>query len=126
MNHVVRIPAFFAQDCQDRIAHCTAPTSTGDRNRVTLICFEPLPAFWSAINRIYKSNDWEDILTEPYLLVIMAFEAWYQLVDENAWEVLDLARESGPCMGVAECILARNFETTKQSSPSTASSIQSI
>ncbi len=71
-----------------------AQTSTGDRNRVTLICFEPLPTFWSAINRIYKSNDWEDILTDPYLLVSMAFEAWYQLVDDNAWEVLDLARES--------------------------------
>jgi len=71
-----------------------APTSSGSRNRVTLICFEPPPAFWLVINRLYKSADWEDILSEPYLLVNMAFEAWYRLVDENAWKVLDLARES--------------------------------
>ena len=71
-----------------------APASTGDRiNRVTLICFEPVLPFWSAINRICQASDWEDILTEPYLLVNMAFEAWYQLVDETAWEVLDLARK---------------------------------
>ncbi|KAJ6444935.1 para-nitrobenzyl esterase [Purpureocillium lavendulum] len=51
---------------------------------------------WRAINRLFSpsNRDWEDVLVDPYLLLNMAFGTWYQLVDEKAWEVLDLARAS--------------------------------
>lgn len=79
-----------------------SPPSTGNYSKVTLICFEPPSALWPAINRLYKSPDWEDVLMDPFLLLCLVYEAWYQLVDENAWKVLDLARELeevcfGPC-----------------------------
>jgi hypothetical protein len=65
----------------------------GSQGRVTFICFEPIPTFWQAINRIYKSENWEDVLVDPYLLVAMVYESWYQVVDESTWKILDQTRE---------------------------------
>ncbi|KIX00001.1 uncharacterized protein Z518_10928 [Rhinocladiella mackenziei CBS 650.93] len=62
--------------------------------RVTLICFGPVAGFWRAINRVFHSDSWVDILYDPYLLISMAFESWYALTDENAWLVNDWSRET--------------------------------
>ena len=62
--------------------------------QVTLIYFNPAPEFWRAINRVFKSDSWEDVLEDPYLLINMAFESWYELIDASAWEVNDLSREA--------------------------------
>jgi len=33
-------------------------------------------------------------LKDPYLLINASFETWYELVDESAWNLLDLSREA--------------------------------
>ena len=68
-------------------------SQAGVQAPVTFVCFGPLPTFWPIINRVYKSENWADVLLDPYLLVAMAFESWYQVVDESTWKILDQARE---------------------------------
>ncbi|PVH70360.1 hypothetical protein DL98DRAFT_661200 [Cadophora sp. DSE1049] len=75
------------------------PTSSGQptpepSRQVTLICFQPLPGLWLAINRLFKSDCWEDVLKDPYLLINASLEAWYELIDESAWKLLDLSRQA--------------------------------
>lgn len=70
------------------------PGPSGERCRVTFICFEPPPALWVGIHRLNRSSDWEDVCSEPYLMLDMIFDAWHRFVDENVWTVLDLTRES--------------------------------
>lgn len=60
--------------------------------QVTLICFEPTIGFWQKINGLFKSSDWEDILQDPYLLINIAFESWFERIDDSAWNVTDLSR----------------------------------
>jgi hypothetical protein len=62
--------------------------------QVTLICFQPLPGLWLAINRLFKSDCWEDVLKDPYLLINASLEAWHELIDESAWKLLDLSRQA--------------------------------
>jgi hypothetical protein len=61
--------------------------------RITLICFQPLPGVLLAVNRLFKSHSWTDVLNDPYFLINMAFEAWHELIDDNAWKLLDVSRE---------------------------------
>jgi hypothetical protein len=69
--------------------------STPEPSRqVTLICFQPVPGIWLAINRLFKSDSWEDVLSDPYLLINASFETWYEFIDEHAWKLLDLSREA--------------------------------
>jgi hypothetical protein len=82
--------------------------------QVTLIYFNPAPEFWRAINRVFKSNSWEDSLEDPYLLINMAFESWYELIDTSAWEVNDLSREAEKVCHLsspAACARSRDFQT---------------
>lgn len=53
-----------------------------------------MPGLWLAIHRLFKSDCWEDVLKDPYLLINASFEAWYELIDESAWKLLDLSREA--------------------------------
>jgi hypothetical protein len=69
------------------------PTPEPSR-QVTLICFQPLPGLWLAINRLFKSDCWEDVLKDPYLLINASLEAWHELIDESAWKLLDLSRQA--------------------------------
>jgi len=69
--------------------------STSELSRqVTLICFQPVEGIIVAINRLFKSSSWEDALRDPYFLINASFETWHQLVDENAWKLVDLSRET--------------------------------
>lgn len=56
--------------------------------------FQPLAGIWLAINRLFMSDSWEDVLKDPYLLINASFETWYELIDESAWKLLDLSREA--------------------------------
>ncbi|KAI1760194.1 hypothetical protein GGR53DRAFT_526368, partial [Hypoxylon sp. FL1150] len=52
------------------------------------------PFFSESINRLYcAKGTWEDALVDPYHLVEVAFKTWYQMVDEQAWNVLKMARD---------------------------------
>jgi hypothetical protein len=67
--------------------------STPEPSRqVTLICFRPVAGTWLAINRLFKSDSWEDVLKDPYLLINASFETWYEFINERAWKLLDLSR----------------------------------
>lgn len=73
----------------------SSSSSTGESSRkVTLICFQPVLGTLLAINRLFKSSTWEDVLEDPYLLINASFETWHELIDENAWKLLDLCREA--------------------------------
>jgi hypothetical protein len=61
--------------------------------RITFICFQPLPGVMLAVNRLFKSRSWTDVMKDPYILINMAFETWQELMDENAWKLVDESRE---------------------------------
>lgn len=46
-----------------------------------------------AVNRLFKSRSWTDVMKDPYILINMAFETWQELMDENAWKLVDESRE---------------------------------
>lgn len=51
------------------------------------------------IGSFARSPNWEIALQDPYLLVEMAFGAWYERLDSNAREVTDSCRNiEGVCM----------------------------
>ena len=56
--------------------------------------FPALPAILPAINRLFKSSKWEDVLEDPYLLINTSFETWQELIDDSAWKLLDLSRKA--------------------------------
>jgi hypothetical protein len=62
--------------------------------KVRLIFFAPTLGFWSALARLFDSQDWEDVLKDPYLLINSAFEAWYDLIDNISWGIVDRIRET--------------------------------
>jgi hypothetical protein len=50
--------------------------------------------FCSALSRLFESQDWEDVLEDPYLLINSAFESWYEVVDNIVWGILDRVRDA--------------------------------
>lgn len=62
--------------------------------QVTLICFNAAAEFWEAINRVYHSDTWVDILDDPYVLVGMVFESWYECADASTWAVNDQCQKA--------------------------------
>ena len=73
----------------------SSSSSTSESSRkVTLICFQPVLGTLLAINRLFKSSTWEDVLEDPYLLINASFETWHELIDANAWKLLDMCREA--------------------------------
>ena len=46
------------------------------------------------VHNLSLSGDgkWEAILEDPYQLLDMAFDAWYERIDKGAWEMTDRAR----------------------------------
>ncbi|KAI1773001.1 hypothetical protein F4818DRAFT_424582 [Hypoxylon cercidicola] len=69
------------------------PLATSNYNQVTLIFFQPPSFFLNIIKHLFwTKGDWEDALVDPYHLVNGAFKAWYQTVDQQAWKILELAR----------------------------------
>lgn len=69
-------------------------STSAPSRQVTLICFQPVEGILVAINRLFKSSRWEDALRDPYFLINASFETWHELVDENAWKLVDLSREA--------------------------------
>ncbi|KAI0166766.1 hypothetical protein GGR52DRAFT_555448 [Hypoxylon sp. FL1284] len=69
------------------------PSPTGDHPIITLILFQPPSHFFETINRLHHNEGaWEDVLIDPYYLVNAAFKNWYRVVDKQAWNVLEMAR----------------------------------
>ncbi|XWX01582.1 hypothetical protein V2A60_009610 [Cordyceps javanica] len=62
-----------------------SPVPSKGRNRVVMICFEAPEAFCRSVSSLVRSNDWQDVLKDPYLLYAMVFEAWYEVVDNGTW-----------------------------------------
>jgi hypothetical protein len=69
-------------------------STSAPSRQVTLICFQPVEGILVAINRLFKSSSCEDALRDPYFLINASFETWHELVDENAWKLVDLSREA--------------------------------
>ena len=69
------------------------PVPSKGRNRVVMTCFEAPEAFCRSVSSLAHSDDWQSVLKDPYLLYVMVFEAWYEVVDNGTWNVVDLARE---------------------------------
>lgn len=86
------------------------PTTVGHRT-ITAVVFEPPYTYWDLVHRLFESDDWEDVLHDPFLLFAMYFEAWYLFVDENAWTILDNVTET-------ETASHLNFRTSSDVSPS--------
>jgi hypothetical protein len=61
---------------------------------VSLLIFEPTFTVYERIKAFAQSANWETALQDPFLLVEMVFGAWYERLDENAWEV------TGSCSGI--------------------------
>jgi hypothetical protein len=79
-------------------ANTEAPEATPQRaNRskpsVSLLIFEPTFTLYERILTFAKSNNWETVLQDPFLLVEMAFGAWYERLDINAWDVTNLCSD---------------------------------
>lgn len=70
-----------------------SPVPSKGKNRVIMACFNAPEAFCRRVSSLAHSDDWQDVLVDPYLLYTMVFEAWYEVVDNSTWNVLDLARE---------------------------------
>jgi hypothetical protein len=62
--------------------------------RVALVFFGPTLGFVSAIASLLTSEDWEDVLKDPYLLVNFAFESWFGEVDNISWDTLERTRNT--------------------------------
>lgn len=65
-----------------------APISS-TQGQTLLVLFEPPEPIWLLINNLFKSEEWENTVKDPFILLDMVFEAWYLFVDQQAWTVLD-------------------------------------
>ncbi|KAJ0119973.1 hypothetical protein J7T55_000823 [Diaporthe amygdali] len=83
------LPSQFVGATLRSTTHSFGTSGSENEKRVTAVVFEPPYTYWDLVHRLFESDDWQDVLHNPFLLFAMYFEAWYLLVDESAWTILD-------------------------------------
>jgi hypothetical protein len=90
------------------------------KRRVKLLCFGTNDAVLTRLDQIWArpGSLWaQEILEDPYLLLVVVYECWYETLDKSAWEVVDMAsaaekvRGSMPCLGtpISDTPLRKSF-----------------
>ena len=60
---------------------------------VTLLCFGGLKPLQGRIKRMKTSADWINVVANPYILVNLFLESWYDHVDKTVWHANDRVSE---------------------------------
>jgi hypothetical protein len=64
------------------------------RKRVKMICFGPDVTMMTRLEQMWASpgSSWaQEVLGNPYLLLGVVYECWYETLDKSAWKVVDMA-----------------------------------
>jgi hypothetical protein len=57
-----------------------------------MICFEPTVSLLQKVLQLTRCPGWRDALHDPYILLDMAFDAWYERLDDSSWELTEISR----------------------------------
>jgi hypothetical protein len=74
------------------VARGHSDTGSSPKGPVVLICFGPTASFLKHVYAFKEAKRWEEVEKDPFVLLDMVFESWYETLDDSAWTVNSLAQ----------------------------------